>query len=327
MGTPPKDPPPLREHHVRLPDEAARILGAAAAHARGLTGSGIRVAVIDSGFYPHPFYLARGYNIRLVPTRAEPEPGVDEYGHGTAQLASLFAIAPAVEALAIKCLDRDPCPAIRRALELEPDVLSVAWGFNIDHPRARRLPAAYRRLYRLLDRAVAKGVCVVAAAGNGQRSFPGCMPQVISAGGVFYTPEGEFEPSDVSSRYESALFPSRQIPDVCGLVGNLPHGRLLLVPVPPRARLARRQSFGLGTAPSALGVERPLRIPGWAMFSGTSAATAMVSGAVALLRQARHGISPEEVKRVLLDTARALPESGCRVLDVEAALRAAGREK
>jgi hypothetical protein len=300
--------PPLEigEHHVRLPDQLARILGAHAAHERGITGKKIRVAVIDSGFYPHPFYDQKPYDIRRIATRKEPEPHVDVYGHGTAMLASLLTVAPEVEIHAIKCLDKDPSYAIRKALEVEPHILNCAWGFNIDQSRSRSLPQEFHKLHRLLQRVIDSGVCVVAAAGNGQRCFPGNMPEVISAGAVFYSPAGEFEPSDVSSRFVSKIFPDRQVPDICGIAGNRPHGRLLLVPVPPKAKLAKQNAVQ--------------NVPGWAMFSGTSAATAMVSGAAALLLQQNSSLKPDDIRRVLVESAHTLPESGCRVMNLETAL-------
>ncbi len=81
--TPPAAPPlEIGEHHVRLPDQLATILRADIAHQRGITGKKIRVAVIDSGFYPHPFYQLKPYDIRRIATRKEPDPQVDVYGHG-----------------------------------------------------------------------------------------------------------------------------------------------------------------------------------------------------------------------------------------------------
>lgn len=313
------NPPQILEHHVRLPDQVATLLNASSLHERGLTGKGIRVAMIDSGFFPHPFYSSRGYKIVHVPTRKERNPHVDEYGHGTAQLASLFSLAPDVEALAIKCMDRDPSYALKIALSLEPQVISCAWGFNIDHPDTPNLPSEYVKMRRLILKAIDKGICVVAAGGNGQRSFPGCMPEVIAAGGVYYGPDGRFEPSDVSSRFESTLYPGRRVPDICGLVGNRPHGRLLLVPVPPKAKLARRPSFATIAAGGSSDVRR-----GWAMFSGTSAATAMVSGACAIMKQVRPGVTPAQAKRALIEGARTVASSDSeqdRLMDVEAALR------
>jgi serine protease AprX len=314
------DPPRILEHHVRLPDQAAQLLHADEAHTQGFQGRGVRVAMIDSGFYPHPFFLERGYKITYIPTKKEPKPHTDQYGHGTAQLASLFSIAPEAEALVIKCMDRDPSLAIEKAISLRPDVLSCAWGFNIDHPGVQGVPPEYQSIERLILQAIDMGITIVAAGGNGQRAFPGSMPEVISAGGVYFSPQGRFEPSDIASEYESSIFPGRKIPDLCGLVGNRPFGRLLLVPVPPSARLAKRPGF----SSIAAGDSEPLeKGKGWAMFSGTSASTAMISGAAALLRQAHPELTPEQTKRLLTEAARVEPESGQKVLTVSAAVRAA----
>lgn len=315
---PSSEPPKIDEHHVRLPDELSKILRANGAHAKGIRGEGIRVAIIDSGFYAHPYYEKLGYRISRVPTRKEPKPELDEYGHGTAQLASLLAIAPGAEVIAIKCLDKDPSYSLRKAIALKPDVLICAWGFDLDHPGTKKLPAEYEPIRNLILNAHRRGIVVVAAAGNGQYAFPGNMPEVISAGGVYYSADGEFGPSDVASQFTSSVYPGREVPDVCGLVGNLPYGRLLLVPVPPKARLAKRPAFSMIAAgePSALGEG----LAGWAMFSGTSAATAMVAGAAALLLQKRPDLTPAGLKAVLIETARAVKGSTCKVVDVQSAL-------
>ncbi|MFF4978078.1 type VII secretion-associated serine protease mycosin [Streptomyces sp. NPDC001083] len=68
---------------------------------------------------------------------------------------------------------------------------------------------------------------------------------------------------------------------------------------------------------------------GW----GTSAASAFVSGAVALIKAARPGLSPAQVKKLLEDTARNAPEGGrddsrgFGFIDPVAAIEAAGRLK
>lgn len=315
-------PPRIQEHHVRLPEQLAQVLRADQVQAQGFTGRSIRVAMIDSGFYAHPYYRERGYRITYVRTHKEKEPEVDEYGHGTAQLASLFAVAPEVEAIVVKCMDRDPSYALAKVLAYKPDVLSCAWGFNIDHavpgssgPLA--VPRPYQRMWKLLLKAIDSGITVVAAGGNGQNAFPGSMPEVVAAGGIYYAPDLGFYPSDISSRFESSFFPGRSVPDLCGIVGNRPHGRLLLVPVPPKARLARRPGF----ATIAAGDSSATSAKGWAMFSGTSAATAMVAGAAALLLQKKPRLRPAAVKAALVGSARVIPKSGCRLLDVEALLR------
>jgi serine protease AprX len=319
---PSPNPPLLEEHHVRVPEELAAILGADAAHTLGFTGRGVKVAVIDSGFYPHPYYSRQDYRIQWVATPNDPEPASDVYGHGTAQLACLLSIAPEAEVFAIKCMDVDPSAAIERALELGANVISCAWGFDIDRPGKRKLPKDFEALHALIEEAVRSGVCVVAAAGNGQYSFPGSMPSVISAGGVFYGADRAFHPSDLSSSYESSFFPGRQVPDLCGLAGNLPHGRLLLLPVPPKAKLAKRPGF----RPGATTAQERRASVGWALFSGTSAATAMISGAAALLLEASPGLAPEALRTRLITRSRQVLSSHMnregdghyRVLDLRA---------
>jgi hypothetical protein len=64
---------------------------------RGISGSGINLAMVDSGFMTplHPYYVGKGYNIQpLVPDPADPNPNVDEVGHGTGISACALAVAP-----------------------------------------------------------------------------------------------------------------------------------------------------------------------------------------------------------------------------------------
>ncbi|MDR3608352.1 MAG: S8 family serine peptidase [Oligoflexia bacterium] len=251
----------------------------------------------------------RDYRLRWIGSDNDPEPTSDIYGHGTAQLACLLSIAPDVEVFAIKCTEVDPTTAIKRALELGVDIISCAWGFDIDQPttnaKAKKLPRDFKPLHALIQQTVNTGVCVVAAAGNGQRSFPGCMPEVISAGGAYYGADRNFHPSDLSSVYESAIFPGRKIPDICGLTGNLPHGRLLLLPVPPKAQLAKRRGFKAAE--------------GWALLSGTSAATAMIAGAAALVLQCKPGLPPADVRALLMQSSKHVEDR--QVLDLKECFR------
>ena len=62
-------------------------------------GTGVRVAVVDTGFYPHPYYSKRNLRLRTVPTVSAPKPEIDSYGHGTAITYNVFAVAPKVEVL------------------------------------------------------------------------------------------------------------------------------------------------------------------------------------------------------------------------------------
>src|SRR6266511_1001679 len=54
-------PPNSPKYRLRLPEEVALALNAAAANERGERGAGISIAMPDSGQYRHPFFTARAY--------------------------------------------------------------------------------------------------------------------------------------------------------------------------------------------------------------------------------------------------------------------------
>ncbi|WP_405878622.1 type VII secretion-associated serine protease mycosin [Streptomyces sp. NBC_01136] len=99
-----------------------------------------------------------------------------------------------------------------------------------------------------------------------------------------------------------------------------------------RASFSTRRWYATVSAP---GVDVVIADPddkyyeGW----GTSAASAFVSGAVALIKAAHRGLSPAQIKKLLEDTARDAPSGGrddsrgFGFIDPAAAIRAAGRLK
>ena len=88
-------PPSVGRFHLRVPDDVATILGAAEAHRNGQRGAGVTVAMVDSGWYRHPFFTAHGYAVE-TPVTVIPgtNPARDPHGHGTGESANVFAIAP-----------------------------------------------------------------------------------------------------------------------------------------------------------------------------------------------------------------------------------------
>jgi subtilisin family serine protease len=172
----------------------------------------------------------------------------------------------------------------------------VSIGFDLVLAGAQRkhrttLPNSLKALEAEVQSLVAAGVVVVFSAGNGHASFPGMMPEVISAGGVFVNESSRMEASDYASAFASRIYPGRRVPDLCGLVGMDPGARFIMLPVPPRCQL------------DALDDET-LNSDGWGVFSGTSAAAPQLAGVCALLLQKNPGLSPGEVKAVLRRTCR-----------------------
>ena len=99
-----------------------------------------------------------------------------------------------------------------------------------------------------------------------------------------------------------------------------------------RADFSTRRWYATVSAP---GVDIVIADPDHRYYEGwgTSAASAYVSGAVALIKAARHGLTPAQIKQLLENTARDAPvggrddSRGFGMVDPAAALAAAGRLK
>ncbi|WP_454085842.1 S8 family serine peptidase [Georgenia sp. Marseille-Q6866] len=299
---PSADPPAADYWHLTLPDQLATALRADGPHRDGVTGAGVRVAMVDTGFQSHPFFTSRGYRVEptvLGPGTADPE--VDENGHGTGEAANVFAASPDVTLLPVKAATASGAlvnvtAAFTAAVALRPDVLTNSWGSDQPGPP---LSAANQALAAAVAAAVAGGVVVVFSAGNGSWGFPGQHPDVISAGGVYQGPGGELRASDYSSGFVSRVYPGRRVPDVSGLVGLLPAAMYLMLPVPPGCAIDRGLAGGAHPEGDETGPD-----DGWAAFSGTSAAAPQLAGVCALLAQAAPGTAPDRVREVLAATAR-----------------------
>lgn len=223
-------PPAETVHHLRL-DDVARMLNAPRCHRKGWTGQGVRVAMIDSGFAKHPYFDLMGYAVQRLYVPGTIDPDVDPYGHGTGMCANMLAVAPDCHLIAVKgqlaLSDPGSADSLEAALAQSPRVLTCSWGFDDDHRSWDALQSAnpnqylqLRDIERLIDDAVAAGVVVVFAAGNGQKAFPACMKSVIAVGGVSVDAPGGLSASSYASSFRSQLYPGRAVPDVCGVVGE-----------------------------------------------------------------------------------------------------------
>jgi hypothetical protein len=301
--TPSSTPPITAEDYLTVPDGVAEGLNAQSAHRQGITGKGVKVVMVDSGWYAHPYFAKHNYNVKVVLAPGSTDCATDGLGHGTGESANLLAIAPDIELTMVKAdvaisgssKHVNAVSALRKAIELRPDIISCSWGSD----QRRRTISPYNRVMgAVIADAVRRGITVVFSAGNGQYGFPGQHPDVISAGGVYrYVSgplKGTLEASNYASSFVSPMYPKRQVPDVCGLVGKLPYGSYLMLPIPPGCEIDRRLSaLNDGTKVA----------DGWAAFSGTSAAAPQVAGVCALLKQLNRDLSPAQIKAILKQTA------------------------
>jgi hypothetical protein len=292
-------PPPVDYHHLRVPGDLALLMNASPVHRQGTTGRGVKVAMIDSGFYiQHPYYLSERYNMSrmLAPDATAVEQ--DEIGHGTAEAANILAIAPDVTFIGVKA-GPNLTAAFKETVRQNPDIISVSLTYDLRISRTNplplpALPGDLKALEAEIADAVTSGITVVFSAGNGHIGYPGMQPEVISAGGAFIDEDMEMQASDYASAFRSRIYPGRSVPDVTGLVGMQPDANYIMLPLEPGCEIDGKASDYDGTGPD----------DGWSVISGTSAAAPQLAGVCALLKQKNPGLSPAEIKEVLKRTAR-----------------------
>lgn len=325
-------PPSVNDFYFELPDDVADGLRASAAHANGSLGAGVLVAMPDSGMAPHPFYEAQGYQL-LAADVAIPGtlPDEDPEGHGTAECANIFAIAPECEVAPIRCSNEEGktvggVAGFGLAKASGSQIITCSWSADLDiglltsggGPPNISNPI----LGEILD-ALDDGILVIFASGNGNFSLEPQVPGVLAAGGVFINKNGNLCTSDIASAYKSPWFPGRTIPTVCGLAGMSPD-QYLMLPVPPGSSLDVAHSGDPsdpdmpsdGTAPA----------DGWARFSGTSAAAPQLAGAAAVLLGAKPDLMANQLVEAMVETARDVTAGRCHPIFMATPKAGPGRD-
>ncbi|MBE2314611.1 S8 family serine peptidase [Solirubrobacter sp. CPCC 204708] len=289
---------PLKSYwHLRVPGDVSLGVNADRAHRAGVTGRNVKLVMVDSGWFAHPYFTQRGYRSSpVVLGPAAVNPAADESGHGTGESANAFAVAPDIDFTMVKINFVNSVGAFNAAVNLAPHIISCSWGSS--QPNGP-LSAANQALAAAISAAVAGGIIVVFSAGNGHWGFPGQHPDVISAGGVFLQADGSTRASDYASGFQSNIYPGRGVPDASGLVGMRPGAKYIMLPVEGGDAIDVDGSGG--THPNG---DETTNNDGWAAFSGTSAAAPQIAGVCALIREACGRLTPAEVKDVIRRTAR-----------------------
>jgi subtilisin family serine protease len=294
-------PPPVSRFHLRVLDDVAAILGATRAHLRGHRGDGVSVAMVDTGWYRHPFFDVRGFNV-VQPISVVPgtDPNADPHGHGTGESANLFAVAPGATLLPVRASNGagalvGAVAGFIQATQLNPAVITNSWGGDYPDPVPRWPDAIDLVLALEIVDAIESGIVVVFSAGNGSFGAEAQVPGVIAAGGVYASAGLELQASSYTSGYHSGWFGGVDVPTVCGLVGMSPRASYLMLPVPSGSTLDMERAVAGGGDPP----DGTTPYDGWALFSGTSAAAPQLAGAAAVLRGINPGATPAEVRQAL----------------------------
>lgn len=325
LNVPSPIPPQVDYHHLRVPGDVVSLLNVAPVHRRGGTGKGVTVAMIDSGFaLGHQYFQRMDYNTSVVLAPGASDRELDGSGHGTAECANLLAVAPSVNFIGIKlnneqnsALGASVLEGFLEALTHNPDIISVSIGFDLVLPQTRQhreqLPNGLVALEAEIEAAIAGGTTVVFSAGNGHVAFPGMMPDVISAGGVFVDFDGSMQASDYASGFMSRIYSGRQVPDVSGLVGMASNNAAyIMLPVPA------------GSETDADDGDTTAADDGWAVISGTSASAPQLAGICALLKERNPDLTPSEIKSLLRRSALDVVDGTASALSNEGVAQRAG---
>lgn len=299
-------PPSVPAYHLNVLSDVPRLLNVTRIHQSGHFGEGIRIAMIDTGFdHSHPFFVSNGFTSSVTLAPGATNRATDPESHGTGESANIFAIAPKATFIGIK-LEDDQHPGggasimegFHEALKHDPHIITISMGYDLRAAdgvsELPNLPNTYKGLETEILNAIARNIVVVFSAGNGHYAFPGSMPEVISAGGVYIDQAGKMRASNYASAFPSKIYSGRNVPDFCGLVGLLPHAAYIMLPVPEGNEIDEANAAHDGTRPN----------DGWALFSGTSAAAPQLAAICALIKEKNPNLTPSQIKALLSRTAR-----------------------
>ena len=313
-----------RPTQMALERTGATVGAAAVRQDLGYDGAGIGVAVIDSGitaWHDDLSSAAGGQRVAafvdFVNGRTQP---YDDNGHGT-HVAGIIAgngydssgarsgIAPAAALVALKVLDDNGTGRISDVIAAFDYVLSHKSEFNIrvvNISVSTGIPQSFNTdpLTLAAKKLVEAGIVVVAAAGNqgvdaegrtiyGAITAPGNAPWVLTVGASSHM--GTADPGDdtmavFSSRGPTALDLAAK-PDVVAPGVGI---ESLSDPL---------SEFYTSKAPYLLAGTVPQSYLPYLSLSGTSMASPVVAGSVALMLQANPALTPNAVKAVLQYTS------------------------
>jgi serine protease AprX len=286
----------------------------------GTTGAGVRVALVDTGVNESADLAGRivpvadpggtpevlRKDVRCVDLSGEGD-CVDRYGHGTflagliagngAQSGGLYTgVAPGADIVSVKIAGRNGAADVSKVLAAIQWVVSFRDDYgikvlNLSLGTNSKAPYWLDPLNHAVEQAWDAGIVVVVAAGNsggtsGTISKPGDDPFVITVGAV----DDRETPGVDDDRLPN--FSSR---------GPAPFGIAKPDVVAPGARLISLRTAGSYVEEHA-GAGQLAGTP-YRRGSGTSMATAVTSGAVALLLQRHPDWTPDRVKYALTSTA------------------------
>ncbi len=310
----------------------ASLIGADTLHWKGITGKEVGVAIVDTGIWANPGkskYLANDTDGKrrivahfdaIAGKEISTSASSDDNGHGS-HVASVLAssrykhsefngVAPDANLIIIKAFDDDGIGtyanvvraldwAVKNKDEHQIRVLNLSFSaeprsYYWDDPLNQAVMAAWRA-----------GIVVVAAAGNSGPAamtigVPGNVPYVITAGAMTDSVTPMDWSDDTLASFSSAGPTAEAFvkPDLVAPGGHI---------------------RGMMGKENKIAKKHPHYHDGDAYYtmSGTSQATAVVSGVAALMLEAQPWLTPDQIKCKLMSSARpALDKAGAPAYSV-----------
>ncbi len=311
-----------------LLDVASPSVHAQQLNQKGITGKGVNIAIVDTGVYPHEDLTQPTNRIvafkDFVNNKLEP---YDDNGHGTHCAGDAAGngfssdlryrgTAPEAGIIGVKVLNQMGSGSLSTIVsgvqwcidnkeEHKIDIISLSLGAAADESDCND------PLVQIVDKAWESGIVVCVAAGNSgpdQRTIgtPGISSKVITVGAM--------DDQNTINRTDEDIAPFSSRGPACGEVSKPD----ILAPGVNIVSLRAPGSFLDKTSKSSRVDDE------YFSLSGTSMATPICAGIVALILQAHAEETPDQVKQRLLDTAidRGLPEyvQGAGYVDAEKAV-------
>ncbi|MBI2165436.1 MAG: S8 family peptidase [Chloroflexi bacterium] len=301
----------------------AALVNAPAAWAKGYTGAGVGVAVLDSGIQPNAD-LGLGSDRIVASVNLASDTALDPGGHGT-HIAGIIGgkgngwsgVAPDANLINVRVLEAGGGARLSTVVAGIQWVVNNRKAYNIQvlNISLGMTPAvSYKQdpLAGAVEMAWHAGIVVVAAAGNSGSSngtihSPGHDPYVVTVGAL--DPAGTLGVDDDTVAFYSSRGPT------------------LAWHTKPDLLTPGRKVVSLRVPESYLDLALPDRVveTGYFRLSGTSQATAVASGVAALLLQKDPSLKPDQVKYILKHASRPLAgfdanAQGSGVLDASSAV-------
>ena len=311
----------------------------------GVDGTGIGVAVLDSGISQHGDLAGKGSTQRVVYTQDFVNgDGQDRYGHGQ-HIAGIIAgngadsecakcvrklkgMAPGANLINLRVLDQNGESTDSTIISAIDTAISLKKTYNIrvmNLSLGRPVFESYKLdpLCQAVEAAWKAGIVVVVAAGNegrdntagnegyGTITSPANDPFVITVGAM--KSMGTYDRTDdLIASYSSkgpTLVDNIVKPDIVA-----PGNKIVSLLASPKVTLASEYPQDLIPVSYYDGSNSNSKSALYYALSGTSMAAAVVSGAVADLLQAQPYLSPDQVKARLMRTAyKTFPQSSVAV--------------